>query len=107
MKEPFHKYNHTDIRLNEHGEIQYPFVFIEDVAGDNSDLFVLEEEQVDNQWIARKLQDLGAVTEGVKLEPCAVFYAYFTSQHAGTMFLKKLTAWLSQKAHLLDKARAY
>jgi hypothetical protein len=108
MSEQFHKYDHTDIRTNDRGDKEYPFMFVADVAQENSNLFVLDEEYVDNQWIAHRLKELGAVEDGVKLDHNPnIFYAYFASNHVGCQFLRKLSAWLSQKAHLLDKARSY
>ena len=104
---PFHKYDHTDIRPNERIEATWPFMFVADVANENSNLFVLDDEYIDNAWIAEHLRKMGAVTSGVRLEPNALFYAYFVSHTRGSEFLRKLSAWLSQKARLLDKAKSY
>jgi hypothetical protein len=100
-------YDHTDIR-DECTYDGHPFEFIADVAGDNPWLSDLQEVAVDNHFIADKLRQLGAVEDGVILdcESCC-FYAYFRTKHAGVEFLRKLRAWLTQKAHLLEKARAY
>jgi hypothetical protein len=96
-------YDATDLREYPDGE--HPFEFVADVAGDNSDLF---DYAVSNHDIANKLTELGAVTDGVVLdeEDCC-FYAYFDSKEEGIAFLKKLSAYLKQKAQLLEKARAY
>lgn len=106
-----HKYDHTDIRPREGAADDLPkhrFMFLADVAGDNSELFGLQDDYVDNHYIARHLKELGAVGAGVVLdEESCMFYAYFTTQHAGTEFLQKLSAWLVQKARLIEKAKAY
>lgn len=104
-----HKYDHTDIRPHEDPtDSKHPFMFLADVAGDNAELFELQDNYIDNHYIANKLKELGAVGPGVVLdEEACMFYAYFTTQHVGTEFLRKLSAWLVQKAHLLEKAKAY
>ena len=100
-------YDHTDIR-DECTTRGHPFEFIADVAGENPWLSDLQDAPVDNHFIAEKLIQLGAVTDGVKLDPeSCCFFAYFKEKHDGVEFLKKLRAWLNQKARLLEKARAY
>jgi hypothetical protein len=100
-------YDHTDIRdeCRCHG---YEFSFLADVAGENPWLSDLQDTVVDNHYIAERLQQMGAATNGVKLDPegCCLF-VYFKTKHDGVEFLKKLRAWLHQKARLLEKARAY
>ena len=103
-----HRYDHTDIRPSTFDDPEYPFMFIGDVAGDNSYLFELQEGRVDNHFIAKKMQELCAVGEGVMLdEEACLLYAFFKTQHIGIEFLKKLSAWLSQKARLLERAKEY
>lgn len=95
-------YDASDLQIHGDG---YEVQFIADVAGDNSDLF---DYAVTNHDIADKLNELGAVTQGVTLdaESCC-FYAYFKTKDAGVAFLKKLSAYLKQKAQLLEKAKSY
>ena len=105
----FQQYDASDLRSTEYRkDPDYPFEFIADVAGDNADLFVMDEEVVDNNELGRRMAELGAVTKGVKLDPeSCCFYAYFKSGPDGIAFLKKLSAYLSQKAKLLEKAKAF
>jgi len=103
-----HRYDHTDIRPSTFDDPRFPFMFLADVAQENAHLFELQEGRIDNHFIAKKMKELGAVENGIQLEEeGCMFYAFFKSQHVGTEFLKKLSAWLSQKARLLEKARSY
>jgi len=96
-------YNETDLmEITREGE-DYSYEFIADVAGDNHELFDL-----DNKELVRKLEELQATGPNDVLDPeSSCLYAYFKSKKEGVAFLKKLSAYLNQKARLLDKALAY
>lgn len=100
------KYDESDLMpVDREGEA-HTFEFISDVAGDNDELFA--PDGVDNNELAQKLKELGATGPDDVLDPeSSCLYAYFKKKEDGVAFLKKLTAYLRQKAHLLKEAKAY
>ena len=105
----FKQYDESDLRSTEYREDKvYPWEFIANVAGENADLFNHEDVWVDNNEIGRRLTELGAVSKGVQLDTeSACFYAYFKTRAVGEAFLKKLSAYISQKAGLLGRAKSF
>lgn len=89
-------------------DTKFKWQFIADVVGDNGDVFAHDDGWVNNNELGSRLEKLGAVTKGVCLdtESCC-FYAYFKTKAAGVAFLKKLNAYLSQKANLLRQAKEF
>jgi len=83
---------------------EYPYSFISDVPGDNPDVL----GEFDNHQLADRLTEHKAVTGAVLLdcETCC-FYAYFTNLPAARAFIKKLNAYISQKARLIREAHAF
>lgn len=101
-------YDETDLRPQDIEDLKkdgFEFSFIEDVAGDNADLFDFE---TNNHTIANKLKELGAVDKDVLLDcESSCFYAYFKTKKAGVAFVKKLSSYLLQKKSLLEKAKEF
>lgn len=99
-------YDHTDLRSTDYrNDKDYKFEFIADLVGDNPEVF---EECDDNHAVANKLKSLGAFGKGdVPDEEASCFYIYFKDKSAGMAFLKKLSAYIRQKKHLLEKAKAF
>ena len=83
--------------------MNYGFTFMADVPGDNPDVL----GEYDNHILADKLTRFGAVGDNDRLdcETCC-FYMYFQQKVDGIAFIKKLNAYLSQKARLLREAEA-
>jgi hypothetical protein len=83
----------------------YKYEFIADLIGDNPDIF---EKCDDNHTVADKLKSLGAFgKEDIPDEESSCFYIYFKDKGAGVSFLRKLSAYIRHKKHLLEKARAF
>ena len=106
------RYNHEDLRaLDEEQRKVYgsSFEFIADVVGDNPDVFSLDNDSVtDNSALVSKLRTLGAFGKEDHVE-CkgACLWIYFKRKEDGLNFVHRLTAYLVQKAKLIEKARGY
>ena len=105
------KYDHTDLRELDPERKKhegFAFEFIADVVGDNPDLFAVEDDAVDDVSFSVKLESLGAFGKNDKIEAeASCLWVYFRCRADGTAFLHKLTAYLVQKAKLIDKAKGY
>ena len=99
-------YDHTDLQKSEYVNDTYNYQFIADVVGDNADL--LDDTIADNNQLFHKLKELGAVGTKDCADPEACcFYIYFVTKKDGIAFLKKLSAYLTQKLKLLKEAKAF
>jgi len=106
------KYGYQDLReldAEQQKVLGRKFEFIADVVGDNPDLFVLDNDVVtDNCSLVSKLRDLGAFSKQDHVEcKSACLWIYFNRKDDGLNFVHKLTAYLIQKAKLIEKARGY
>lgn len=101
-------YDDTDIVKRDEpfilGGKKHLYEFIRDVPGDNPDVL----GDYDNNELAYRLDELGAFTSGTfpDSESCC-FYIYFVNLPAARAFIKKLNAYISQKARLIREARAF
>jgi len=101
-------YDETDIQekpeqQSESGEA-FRFSFVRDLPGDNPDVL----GDYNNVELARKLQELGAFGPDDQLDPeVGCFYAYFNTRKDAWEFIRKLNAYVGQKARLLQEAKAY
>lgn len=95
-------YDDTD--LMESDKKGFSHEFIVDLPGDNPDTL----GDYDCHKIAERLKETGAFSKGDLVAPeWCVFYVYFRSKTDGRAFVKKLNAYIIQKARLLREARAF
>lgn len=103
-------YDETDIRgqpplcLTGEATDSYNFLFMEDVAGDNYELF----EARDNDDVAFRLEEAGVITSADRDAPeSSILYVYFKQKKDALAFIKRLNAYLQEKARKLEDAKAY
>jgi hypothetical protein len=101
-------YDESDLRPIQFEELQrdgFEFSFIEDIVGDNFELF---GQELDNKSLGNRLKEMGAVDRDAVLDcESSCFYAHFKTKKSGTAFIKKLSTYLIQKRSLLEKAKEY
>ena len=98
-------YDETDLQEYTYSN-EFRHQFIADVVGDNADLF--DDVVMDNNELGHKLKELGAIgsNDSLDTESCC-FYIYFKTKRDGVSFLKKLTAYLTQKLKLIKEAKEF
>jgi hypothetical protein len=97
-------YDETDLRTSSDSDSEFKYEFIEDVPGDNIDIF----GDYDNVGITSRLREHKVFGEGDKAEPVSdIMYVYFKDLSAGKSFIKRLNAYITEKATKVQDAQQF
>jgi hypothetical protein len=95
-------YDESDLRKCDHDG--YKYEFIQDVPGDNPDIF----GEYDNNEISDRLQEHSVYGKKDVCDPeSCILYVYFKDHLSGKSFIKRLNDYITEKAKKVQDAQQF